>query len=212
MISTLYRIARPAFRLVDPETAHHLSILALKHGPLCGRSGPDDPILSTRVLGIDFPNPIGLAAGYDKDAEVMDAMLAMGFGFSEAGTVTPPSKVQVCSREYLPLAKSGPVRVQRMVAVCSDMSFAQFPAVTDAESTCAPESSCSSKITEMSARLRVELPRSLTAEEIADERRRQPTVGHHPVLDRVAEVDVLVHGGRRFNTRAKRRFQSVTRT
>lgn len=89
MLSTLYALARPALRRVDPETAHHLSILALKHGPFAGRPAADDPSLAMRVLGIDFPNPIGLAAGYDKDAEVMDAMLAMGFGFVEAGTVTP---------------------------------------------------------------------------------------------------------------------------
>jgi dihydroorotate dehydrogenase len=89
MLSTLYALARPALRLVDPETAHHLSIRALKHGPFCGKRAADDPVLATRVLGIDFPNPIGMAAGYDKDAEVMDAMLAMGFGFTEAGTVTP---------------------------------------------------------------------------------------------------------------------------
>ncbi len=89
MLSTLYALARPALRLVDAETAHQLSILALKHGPFAGHPAAEDPILATRVLGIDFPNPLGLAAGYDKDAEVIDAMLAMGFGFTEAGTVTP---------------------------------------------------------------------------------------------------------------------------
>jgi dihydroorotate dehydrogenase len=89
MLATLYSLVRPALRLVDPEAAHHLSIRALKHGPFCGKPAADDPILATRVLGIDFPNPIGMAAGYDKDAEVMDALLAMGFGFTEAGTVTP---------------------------------------------------------------------------------------------------------------------------
>lgn len=89
MLATLYSLARPALRLVEAETAHHLSIRALKHGPFRGKPTPDDPILATRVLGIDFPNPIGMAAGYDKDAEVMDALLAMGFGFTEAGTVTP---------------------------------------------------------------------------------------------------------------------------
>lgn len=89
MLATLYALARPALRRLDAETAHHLSIRALKHGPFCGKPAPDEQILATRVLGIDFPNPIGMAAGYDKDAEVMDALLAMGFGFTEAGTVTP---------------------------------------------------------------------------------------------------------------------------
>jgi dihydroorotate dehydrogenase len=62
---------------------------ALRLGLLRGAPAPDDPILGTRVFGLDFPNPVGLAAGFDKDAEVMDAMLSLGFGFVEAGTVTP---------------------------------------------------------------------------------------------------------------------------
>jgi dihydroorotate dehydrogenase len=66
-----------------------MTIGALKLGLAKGDRTPDDPILATTVLGIAFPNPIGLAAGFDKDAEVPDAMLALGFGFAEAGTVTP---------------------------------------------------------------------------------------------------------------------------
>jgi dihydroorotate dehydrogenase len=76
-------------RCVEPETAHRLTIRALKLGLLPGANRPDDPILGSRVFGMAFPNPIGLAAGFDKDAEVADAMLALGFGFVEAGTVTP---------------------------------------------------------------------------------------------------------------------------
>jgi dihydroorotate dehydrogenase len=84
-----YRLARPLLHLIDPEAAHGATIWALKHG-LAGRSsGADDPLLATRVWDLDFPNPLGLAAGFDKDAEVTDAMLALGFGFVEAGTVTP---------------------------------------------------------------------------------------------------------------------------
>jgi dihydroorotate dehydrogenase len=86
---TLYPLARPFLRLIEPETAHRLTIGALKLGLVRGAKAPDDPILATRVFDIDFPNPIGLAAGFDKDAEVPDAMLALGFGFAEAGTVTP---------------------------------------------------------------------------------------------------------------------------
>ncbi len=85
----LYPFARPFLRCVDPETAHRMTISALKLGLVRGTSEPDDPILATRVFDIAFPNPIGLAAGFDKDAEVPDAMLALGFGFAEAGTVTP---------------------------------------------------------------------------------------------------------------------------
>ena len=84
-----YGIARPLLRLLDPETAHGVAIWALKHRFIRGSADADDPILSTRVWDLAFSNPIGLAAGFDKDAEVTDAMLAFGFGFVEAGTVTP---------------------------------------------------------------------------------------------------------------------------
>jgi dihydroorotate dehydrogenase len=84
-----YRAAMPLLRLCSPETAHGVAIQALKLG-LAGRaSRAPEAILATRVWRLDFPNPVGLAAGFDKDAEVMDAMLAFGFGFVEAGTVTP---------------------------------------------------------------------------------------------------------------------------
>jgi dihydroorotate dehydrogenase len=84
-----YRALRPLLGMVTPETAHRLAILALKSGLIQGRPEPDDPILASRVWGIDFPNPVGLAAGFDKDAEVVGPMLALGFGLVEAGTVTP---------------------------------------------------------------------------------------------------------------------------
>jgi dihydroorotate dehydrogenase len=84
-----YPLAWPLLRSIEPETAHRLTIGALKLGLVSGANAPDDPILATRVFDIAFPNPIGLAAGFDKDAEVSDAMLALGFGFAEAGTVTP---------------------------------------------------------------------------------------------------------------------------
>jgi dihydroorotate dehydrogenase len=89
VLSRAYALARPVLARLDPERAHHLTILALRSGLVRGIPTPDDPILKTRVLGIDFPNPIGLAAGFDKHAEVVDAMLSLGFGFIEAGTVTP---------------------------------------------------------------------------------------------------------------------------
>jgi dihydroorotate dehydrogenase len=79
----------PVLRLCDPETAHGIAIWALKNG-LAGRvTTESDPLLATHVWDLDFANPVGLAAGFDKDAEVVDAMLAQGFGFVEAGTVTP---------------------------------------------------------------------------------------------------------------------------
>jgi dihydroorotate dehydrogenase len=84
-----YRFVRPIFRSLDPETAHRAAIWALRLGLGGRRAEPDDSLLATRVWNIDFPNPIGVAAGFDKDAEVVDAMLDLGFGFTEAGTVTP---------------------------------------------------------------------------------------------------------------------------
>jgi dihydroorotate dehydrogenase len=76
------------FRLLPPETAHEATLRLLEAG-LGPRGRADDPILATRLWGLDFPNPIGLAAGFDKDARVPDAMLRLGFGFVEVGSVTP---------------------------------------------------------------------------------------------------------------------------
>lgn len=74
---------------LGPETAHKLSIAALKTGlALVPRPSASDR-LRLRVAGLEFPNPLGMAAGYDKNAEVPDALLALGFGFAEVGTVTP---------------------------------------------------------------------------------------------------------------------------
>ena len=85
----LFPIVGPVLRSFDPETAHGLTIKALSSGLMPPVRDKDDPILRTRVLGLDFANPVGLAAGFDKNAEVVDAMLRMGFGFVEAGSVTP---------------------------------------------------------------------------------------------------------------------------
>lgn len=89
MHDRLYRLAWPVLRLIDPEKSHRLAIEALKYGLGRKRAAPDDPVLAARIFGLDFSNPIGLAAGFDKHAEVIDAMLGFGFGFVEAGTVTP---------------------------------------------------------------------------------------------------------------------------
>jgi dihydroorotate dehydrogenase len=89
----LYPLILPLLSPIDPETAHGLAIRALASGLgracLTGGRDADDPILATRVWQLDFPNPVGLAAGFDKHAEVCDAVLDLGFGFTEAGTVTP---------------------------------------------------------------------------------------------------------------------------
>jgi dihydroorotate dehydrogenase len=88
VIGLFDRLARPLLRAFDPETAHTLAIAALKLAPR-GRPAPDDPRLAVRAFGLNFPNPVGLAAGFDKHAEVPDALLRLGFGFVEVGTVTP---------------------------------------------------------------------------------------------------------------------------
>jgi dihydroorotate dehydrogenase len=79
----------PLLRRLDPEHAHRLALRALRCG-LAGRdTTPDDPSLSVTVLGKRFPNPIGIAAGFDKDAVAVAPLMRLGFGFVEAGTVTP---------------------------------------------------------------------------------------------------------------------------
>jgi len=76
-------------RLLPPETAHHLTLRALALGLVPAPGGTPEPLLRTTLWGRDFPNPIGLAAGFDKNAAVPDAMLGLGFGFVEIGSVTP---------------------------------------------------------------------------------------------------------------------------
>lgn len=88
-MSGLYKAVWPLLRCLDPETAHGLAIFALKHGLVSEASRFDDARLRQTLWGRDFVNPVGLAAGFDKNAEVSTAMLGQGFGFVEAGTVTP---------------------------------------------------------------------------------------------------------------------------
>ncbi len=82
-------LARQALFLLDPEKAHGMSIAALKSGVVPSCRLPQDPRLACSVAGLSFANPLGMAAGYDKNAEVPDALLKLGFGFAEVGTVTP---------------------------------------------------------------------------------------------------------------------------
>ncbi len=86
---SLHDVAARVLHAFDPEDAHGWAIRGLKWGLGPREGGPDDPILAIRLAGLDLPNCVGLAAGFDKNAEVPDAMLAAGFGFVEAGTVTP---------------------------------------------------------------------------------------------------------------------------
>ena len=79
----------PLARLVDPETAHELGVALLAAGVAPLETRPDPPSLRVSRWGLDFPNPIGLAAGFDKDARAFPALIGMGFGFVEIGSVTP---------------------------------------------------------------------------------------------------------------------------
>ena len=83
-----YSLIRPALFRLDPERAHGLAIAALKLKPGGRRAAANGP-LATRVAGLNFPNPVGMAAGFDKDGEVPDALLGLGFGFVEVGSITP---------------------------------------------------------------------------------------------------------------------------
>lgn len=89
MMASLSSLALPLLRLIDPERAHGLAIRALASGLVADLSGADDPRLAVTAFGLRFTNPIGLAAGFDKNAEGGAGLLRLGFGFVETGTVTP---------------------------------------------------------------------------------------------------------------------------
>jgi dihydroorotate dehydrogenase len=85
----LFPVTGPLLRCLDPERAHALTIQLLRTGLTPPMAGPDDPCLRTRLWGLDFPNPVGMAAGFDKNGQVIGPLLALGFGSVEVGTVTP---------------------------------------------------------------------------------------------------------------------------
>jgi dihydroorotate dehydrogenase len=104
----------PLLRWFDPEDAHRMAIHGLRLLPPIRRRA-DDPKLAVRAFGLNFPNPIGMAAGFDKSAEVPDALLRLGFGFVEIGSVTPrPQKGNPRPRLF---------RLERDEAVINRMGF-----------------------------------------------------------------------------------------
>jgi dihydroorotate dehydrogenase len=108
----LYPLVSPLIFTLDAETAHRATIAALKWMP--PHRPPDFPAsLKSRVAGIDFPTPIGLAAGFDKDAEVPGQMLSLGFGFVEVGTLTPRPQEGNLKPRLFRLAEDGAV-INRM--------------------------------------------------------------------------------------------------
>ncbi len=88
-MNRFWSAAQAGLLFLDPETAHDSSLRALEAGIHPRQAKPDDPRLAQTVFGLAFPNPVGVAAGFDKDARVYNALFAIGFGFAEAGTVTP---------------------------------------------------------------------------------------------------------------------------
>lgn len=105
----MFRFAGAPLRLLNPEAAHDLTIRMLRYGLAPSQPGPDDPILHTSVWGRDFPNPIGLAAGFDKNAVVIAPMLRLGFGFVEVGSITPEPQAGNPKPRIFRLAKDAAV-------------------------------------------------------------------------------------------------------
>ena len=84
----MYNSSLKILRLLPPELSHTITINFLKYFKV-RKKNIEDPILAQHLMGLDFANPIGLAAGFDKNAEVMHSMFSFGFGFLEVGTITP---------------------------------------------------------------------------------------------------------------------------
>ena len=112
---TIYKLFRPLLFRLDAERAHRATIdlLKLRTGTGFTPEPPSTPSLETRVAGLTFPNPVGLAAGFDKDAEVFEPMLDLGFGFVEVGTLTPRPQEGNPQPRLFRLAEDGAV-INRM--------------------------------------------------------------------------------------------------
>lgn len=107
----LYRLVRPALFTIDAERAHGLALAALKAVP-AGRPPAPGPF-AIDVAGLTFPNPLGMAAGFDKDGEAPDALLGLGFGFAEVGSITPLPQAGNPKPRLFRLAEDGAV-INRM--------------------------------------------------------------------------------------------------
>jgi dihydroorotate dehydrogenase len=92
LLNAGFAVARPFLMGLDAEQAHRATINALSCLPP-QKPPPSEPLLQQKLFGLDFPNPLGLAPGFDKNAEVPNAMLGLGFGFVEVGTVTPKPQI-----------------------------------------------------------------------------------------------------------------------
>jgi dihydroorotate dehydrogenase len=88
-VNALLGLGQALLQVLDPERAHELAVRSLELGLYPRATRPDDPRLRQSLWGLSFPNPIGMAAGFDKDARVAAALLGIGLGFVEVGTLTP---------------------------------------------------------------------------------------------------------------------------
>ena len=88
-MNALFGLGQAFLLAFDPERAHELAVKTLELGLYPRANAPDDARLRQTLFGLDFLNPIGMAAGFDKNARVPAQLLAMGFGFVEVGTLTP---------------------------------------------------------------------------------------------------------------------------
>lgn len=118
-LNWLFAAAEPGvlglLRGLEPEVAHNVSVWALRHGLAPLRDLPPRPALTQRLWGVEFENPLGIAAGYDKNAEVIGGLADLGFGFVEVGSVTPrPQKGNPRPRLF---------RLRRSRAVINRMGF-----------------------------------------------------------------------------------------
>ncbi len=104
-----YKILRPFLYGVSPEVGHNLAILALKMGMLPAAKAVEIPSLKNNVFGIDFDGPVGLAAGFDKNADVVAPLLQQGFDFVEVGTVTPKAQYGNAKPRLFRLLEDGAV-------------------------------------------------------------------------------------------------------
>ena len=91
-MNALYGLGQALLHALDPERAHDLAVRSLELGLYPRATAPDDPRLAQELWGLKFRNPLGMAAGFDKDARVWAPLLATGFGFVEVGTLTPKAQ------------------------------------------------------------------------------------------------------------------------
>jgi dihydroorotate dehydrogenase len=108
-VNALYGLGQALLHALDPERAHDLAVKSLELGLYPRQAAPDDPRLQQTLWGLTFRNPLGMAAGFDKDARVWAPLLATGFGFVEVGTLTPKTQEGNSSPRIFRSARDGAI-------------------------------------------------------------------------------------------------------